>query len=145
MPSEIVRLQLEGGDVILMKRPESPALVHGRIALDAHPALGPLWEAEKGAKGTARVERRDGRLICIAALTEPVVLDVEVILDLPDHMAAGLERRPWALVMMYADDEARAAGLADFRTGGARGHWTSLGVVLPFASTDPLRVPEGSR
>ena len=39
------------------------------------------------------------------------------------------------MVMIYPDDEARAAGLSDFRTGGVRGDWVRLGIVLPIAMT----------
>jgi len=60
---------------------------------------------------------------------------------MPDELAAGLGRRPTAMVMMYPDDHARAAGLSDFRTGGVRGDWVRLGIVLPLASTDALRDP----
>ena len=43
------------------------------------------------------------------------------------------------MVMMYPDEESRMAGLNDFRTGGVRGLWAELGIVLPHATTDPLR------
>ena len=44
-----------------------------------------------------------------------------------------------AMVMIYPDDDARGAGLSDFRTGGVRGDWVRLGIILPIATTDPLR------
>ncbi len=137
--SDPIRLSLENPDIILMQRPESPALVHGRVAPDAHPALAALWADADGPRGSARVERRGADIVAIAALTAPMEADVEVILGLPDELAAGLERRPNAMVMIYPDDEARAAGLADFRTGGVRGDWVRLGIILPNATTDPLR------
>ncbi len=133
------RLVLEAPDIILMQRPESPALVHGRIDPGAFPGLEALWADEDGPTGSARIERRDGELLCVASLTSPVETEVEVVLGLPDDLAAGLERRPTALVMIYPDDDARAAGLSDFRTGGVRGDWVRLGIVLPFAPTDALR------
>jgi hypothetical protein len=92
-----------------------------------------------GPRGTARIERRGDDTVAIAAITEPVEVDLEVVLDLPDELAAGLERRPSAMVMIYPDDDARAAGLSDFRTGGVRGDWVRLGIILPNASTDALR------
>lgn len=137
--SEPIRLVLGNPDIILMQRPESPALVHGSIARDADPALAPLWADVDGPRGTARIERRGDDTVAIAAITEPVEVDLEVVLDLPDELAAGLERRPSAMVMIYPDDEARAAGLSDFRTGGVRGDWVRLGIILPNASTDALR------
>ena len=137
--SEPIRLSLETPDIILMQRPESPALVHGGVARDAHPGLEPLWEDTDGPRGTARVERRGDDVVAVASLTTPVEVQLEVALGLPDELAAGLERRPTALVMMYPDDESRAAALSDFRTGGVRGDWVSLGIVLPIATTDPLR------
>lgn len=139
MSDEPIRLTLDNPDIILMQRPESPALVHGGIDRDAHPGLAPLWDDADGTKGTARVERRDGELVAIASITAPVEVEMEVVLGLPEELAAGLERRPSALVMMYPDDETRAAGLSDFRTGGVRGDWYVLGIVLPNATTDPLR------
>ena len=139
MSDEPIRLVLENPDIILMQRPESPALVHGRVDRDAHPGLAPLWDDAERTKGTARVERRGADLVAIASITVPVEVDMEVALDLPDELAAGLERRPSALVMIYPDDEARAAGLSDFRTGGVRGDWYVRGIVLPNATTDPLR------
>lgn len=137
--SDAIHLALESPDIILMQRPESPALVHGRVAPDAHAALAALWADEDGPKGTARVERRGGDVVAVASITSPIVAELEVVLGLPDELAAGLERRPSAMVMMYPDDEARAAGLSDFRTGGVRGDWVRLGIILPNATTDPLR------
>jgi hypothetical protein len=139
MAESPLRLVLEAPDIILMQRPESPALVHGRIDPASVPGLEALWADEDGPKGTAVIERRGGDLLCAASLTAPVQMDVEVVLGLPDDLAAGLERRPTALVMIYPDDESRAAGLSDFRTGGVRGDWVRLGIVLPFAPTDALR------
>ena len=135
---ELLRLTLEASDIILMQRPESPALVHGRINAGSHPALQALWDDEDGPKGSARVERDDGRIVCRAAIETPVAVEMVVDLALPDELAAGLERRPSAMVMIYPDDDARAAGLSDFRTGGVRGDWVRLGIVLPIATTDPL-------
>lgn len=132
-------LALEAPDIILMQRPESPALVHGRVDPATYPELAPLWEDEDGPKGSARVERVDGDHVCIASITSPVQMDLEVVLGLPADLAAGLERRPSAMVMIYPDDDARAAGLSDFRTGGVRGDWVRLGIILPIATTDPLR------
>ncbi|MBM3664640.1 MAG: hypothetical protein FJW92_02440 [Actinobacteria bacterium] len=139
MSDEPIRLALQNPDIILMQRPESPALVHGRVARDAHPGLAPLWDDADGTKGTARVERRGDDLVATASITAPVEAEMEVVLGLPDALAAGLERRPSALVMIYPDDDARAAGVSDFRTGGVRGDWYVLGIVLPNATTDPLR------
>ena len=139
---EPLRLTLEASDIILMQRPESPALVHGRINAGSHPALQALWSDEDGPKGSARVERDDGRIVCRAAIDTPVVMDMVVDLALPEELAAGLERRPSAMVMIYPDDDARAAGLGDFRTGGVRGDWVRLGIVLPIATTDPLRAEQ---
>jgi hypothetical protein len=137
--SDPILLNLENPDIILMQRPESPALVHGRIAPDAHPALTALWADADGPRGTARVERRGSDVVALATITTPIAADIEVVLGLPDELAAGLERRPTAMVMIYPDDEARAAGLSDFRTGGVRGDWVRLGIILPNATTDPLR------
>ncbi len=139
MSDDVIRLVLDNPDIILMQRPESPALVHGRVDRDAHEALAPLWDDVDGTKGTARVERRGDEIVAVASLTAPVEVDLEVVLGLPDELSAGMERRPSALVMIYPDDDARAAGLSDFRTGGVRGDWYVLGIVLPNASTDPLR------
>lgn len=139
MATDPIRLVLEAPDIILMQRPESPALVHGRVEPSAHPALAPLWDDEDGPKGSAVVERAGDHLVCRASLTAPVEMDIEVELGLPDEQAQGLERRPTAMVMIYPDDDARAAGLSDFRTGGVRGDWVRLGIVLPFAPTDALR------
>ncbi len=122
-----------------MQRPESPALVHGRLDPAASPALAALWDDEDGPVGTAVVERRGDDLVCAASISAPVEIELEVVLGLPAEQAAGLERRPTALVMIYPDDDARAAGLSDFRTGGVRGDWVRLGIVLPFAPTDALR------
>ena len=58
MSDEPIRVQLDNPDIILMQRPESPALVHGQLARDAHPGLEPLWDDADGTKGNARVERR---------------------------------------------------------------------------------------
>ena len=140
---EPLRLTLDAPDIILMQRPESPALVHGRINAGSHSALQGLWDDEDGPKGSARVERDDGRIVCRAAIDTPVVMDMVVDLALPEELAAGLERRPSAMVMIYPDDDARAAGLSDFRTGGVRGDWVRLGIVLPIATTDPLRAEQG--
>jgi hypothetical protein len=137
--SDPIRLTLENPDIILMQRPESPALVHGRVAADAHASLAPLWADADGPRGTARVERRGADIVAVASITAPVTADIEVVLGLPDELAAGLERRPTAMVMIYPDDDARAAGLSDFRTGGVRGDWVRLGIILPNATTDPLR------
>ncbi len=139
MDTAPIRLVLEAPDIILMQRPESPALVHGRIDPQSHPALAPLWADEDGPKGSAAVERAGDDLVCRASITAPVEVEIEVVLGLPDEQAQGLERRPTAMVMIYPDDDARAAGLSDFRTGGVRGDWVRLGIVLPFASTDALR------
>ena len=139
---EPLHLTLDAPDIILMQRPESPALVHGRINAESHPALQALWDDEDGPKGSARVERDDGRIVCRAAIETPVVMDMVVDLALPEELAAGLERRPSAMVMIYPDDDARAAGLGDFRTGGVRGDWVRLGIVLPIATTDPLRAEQ---
>lgn len=139
MSNEPLRIALENADIILMQRPESPALVHGRVDPHAHAELAPLWEDEDGPKGSAVVERRGGALVCAASITAPVDLALEVDLGLPAERAAGLERRPSAMVMIYPDDDARAAGLSDFRTGGVRGDWVRLGIILPIASTDALR------
>lgn len=139
MDTAPIRLVLEAPDIILMQRPESPALVHGRIDPQAHPGLAPLWADEDGPKGSAVVERVGDELVCRASITAPVEVAVEVVLGLPAEQALGLERRPTAMVMMYPDDDARAAGLSDFRTGGVRGDWVRLGIVLPFAPTDALR------
>jgi len=139
MSNEPIRVQLDNPDIILMQRPESPALVHGQLARDAHPGLAPLWDDADGTKGTARVERRGEDLVAIASMTAPIEVEMEVVLGLPDDLAAGLERRPSAMVMIYPDDESRAAGLSDFRTGGVRGDWVRLGIILPIASTDALR------
>ena len=43
------------------------------------------------------------------------------------------------MVMIYPDADTRMAGLSDFRTGGVRGDWYVLGIVLPIATTDALR------
>lgn len=137
--SDPILLSLENPDIILMQRPESPALVHGRVEPDAHPLLAALWADAEGPRGSARVERRGADVVVIAAISAPIEADVEVVLGLPDDLAAGLERRPTAMVMIYPDDEARAAGLSDFRTGGVRGDWVRLGIILPNATTDPLR------
>lgn len=139
MSDEPIRLTLENPDIILMQRPESPALVHGRVDRDAHVGLAALWDDADGTKGTARVERRGDDLVAVASITAPVEVEMEVVLGLPDDLAAGLERRPSALVMIYPDDETRLAGLSDFRTGGVRGDWYVLGIVLPNATTDALR------
>lgn len=139
MSTDPLRIALATPDIILMQRPASPALVHGGVDPAAHPELAPLWDDEDGPKGTARVERRGDALICVASVTAPVEMDLEVELGLPDELAAGLERRPSAMVMIYPDDEARAAGLSDFRTGGVRGDWVRLGIILPIATTDALR------
>ena len=139
MSDEPIRLSLENPDIILMQRPESPALVHGHVDRDAHPGLAPLWDDADGTRGTARVERRGDDVVAIASITVPVEVEMEVVLGLPEELAAGLERRPSALVMIYPDDETRAAGLSDFRTGGVRGDWYVLGIVLPNATTDALR------
>lgn len=139
MSTEPLRIVLENPDIILMQRPESPALVHGRVDPAVHPGLAPLWADEDGPKGTAHVERRDGALVCAASLTAPVEMLLDVEIGLPDELAAGLERRPSAMVMIYPDDDSRAAGLSDFRTGGVRGDWVRLGIILPIASTDALR------
>lgn len=139
MDTAPIRLVLEAPDIILMQRPESPALVHGRIDPAAHPGLASLWADEDGPKGSAVVERMGDELVCHASLTAPVEVTLEVVLGLPHEEAQGLERRPTAMVMIYPDDDARAAGLSDFRTGGMRGDWVRLGIVLPFASTDALR------
>lgn len=139
MDTAPLRLVLEAPDIILMQRPESPALVHGRIDPGEYPGLAPLWADEDGPKGSAAVERTGDELVCRASITAPVELALEVVLGLPDEQARGLERRPTAMVMIYPDDDARAAGLSDFRTGGVRGDWVRLGIVLPFASTDALR------
>jgi hypothetical protein len=136
---DVIRLSLEAPDIILMQRPESPALVHGRIARHAHPDLAPLWADEDGPKGTARVERRSADVVAVAHIIAPIEVEVEVVLGLPAEQAAGLERRPSAMIMIYPDDDARAAGLSDFRTGGVRGDWVRLGIILPNATTDPLR------
>jgi hypothetical protein len=85
------------------------------------------------------IERRGDATVCVASITAPVEMALEVELGLPDELAAGLERRPSAMVMIYPDDEARGAGLSDFRTGGVRGDWVRLGIILPIASTDSLR------
>ncbi|MGB0731325.1 MAG: hypothetical protein ACPGRF_04025 [Miltoncostaeaceae bacterium] len=140
---EPLRLTLDAPDIILMQRPESPALVHGRINAGSHSALQALWDDEDGPKGSARVERDSGRIVCRAAIDTPVLMEVVVDLALPEELAAGLERRPSAMVMIYPDDDARAAGLSDFRTGGVRGDWVRLGIVLPIATTDPLRAEQG--
>ncbi|MSO44501.1 MAG: hypothetical protein EXQ74_04230 [Thermoleophilia bacterium] len=139
MSDDVITLALENPDIILMRRPESPALVHGRIAPDAHPALAALWANEAGTKGTARVERRGDGTVVIASITAPIVVEIEITIGLDAERTAGMERRPTALVMMYPDDDARAAGLADFRSGGNRGDWSRLGIVLPAANTDALR------
>ena len=139
MSNEPIRLALENPDIILMQRPESPALVHGRIDREAHPALAALWDDADGTRGTARVERRGDDVVAVASITTPVEVEMEVVLGLPEELAAGLERRPSALVMIYPDDDTRAAGLSDFRTGGVRGDWYVLGIVLPNATTDALR------
>ncbi len=139
MSAQPIRIALENPDIILMQRPESPALVHGRVDPSALPELQPLWDDEDGPKGTARVERRDGGHVCVASITTPVEMEIEVTLGLPDDLAAGMERRPSAMVMIYPDDDARGAGLSDFRTGGVRGDWVRLGIILPIATTDPLR------
>ncbi len=139
MSDDPLRIALVAPDIILMQRPESPALVHGRVDAAAHPGLAPLWDDEDGPKGSARVERRGGEVVCVASLTAPVEMVIEVVLGLPDDRAAGLERRPSAMVMVYPDDECRAAGLADFRTGGVRGDWVRLGIILPSATTEPLK------
>lgn len=139
MSTEPLHLVLQTPDIILMQRPESPALVHGRIDPAAHPELAPLWDDEDGPKGTAIVERRGDVVVCAASITAPVEMKVDVELGLPDELAAGLERRPSAMVMIYPDDDARAAGLSDFRTGGVRGDWVRLGIILPIAGTDALR------
>lgn len=130
---------LEDASIILMSRPESPALVHGRLAADAHPALAALYTDEDGPTGQAVVVRENGQVIARAHLATPVVLDLDVIIGLTDDEASGLERRPSAMVMIYPDDDCRAAGLADFRSGGVRGDWVRLGIILPNASTDALR------
>lgn len=139
MADDPIRITLDAPDIILMQRPESPALVHGRIDPRAYPGLEHLWADEDGPTGTAVIQSRDGALVCSARITAPVEVQLEVLLGLPDEQAAGLERRPTALVMIYPDDDARAAGLSDFRTGGVRGDWVRLGIVLPFAPTDALR------
>ncbi len=132
-------VRLEDSSIILMSRPESPALVHGRLAGDAHPALAALYADEDGPKGEAVVVREGGQVIARVHLTAPLALDLDVILGLSDDEVSGLERRPSAMVMIYPDDDCRAAGLADFRSGGVRGDWVRLGIVLPNASTDALR------
>lgn len=137
--SDPVLLELENPGIILMQRPESPALVHGCISEDVHPALAALWADEDGPRGSARIERRGAKTVAVASITVPIEAEVEVVLGLPDDLAAGLERRPSALIMIYPDDASRAAGLSDFRTGGVRGDWVRLGIILPNATTDPLR------
>ena len=139
MSTEPLHLVLQTPDIILMQRPESPALVPGRIDPAAHPELAPLWDDQDGPKGTAVVERRGDVVVCTASITAPVEMQIDVELGLPDELAAGLERRPSAMVMIYPDDDARAAGLSDFRTGGVRGDWVRLGIILPIAGTDALR------
>ena len=139
--SESITLYLGNPDIILMRRPESPALVHGQIPPDAHAMLVALWDAEDRPKGTASVERGEEGLVAVATITSPIEIDLRVVLDLPPDKAAGLERRPSAMVMIYPDEESRMAGLNDFRSGGARGDWLRLGIVLPQATTDPLREP----
>lgn len=134
-----LRLVLEAPDIILMQRPESPALVHGRLDPATYPALAPLWDDGDGPRGVARVEMAGGDHVCVASITAPVEIDLEVLLGLPAPQAAGLVRRPSAMVMIYPDDDARAAGLSDFRTGGVRGDWVRMGIILPIATTDPLR------
>ncbi len=137
--SNPVMLNLRNPDIILMSRPESPALVHGEIPRDADPRLDPLWDHGELPKGTARVERGPDGDVVIANITEPIAIEVHVVLGLPPEKAAGMERRPSAMVMMYPDEKARIAGLRDFRTGGARAEWLTLGIVLPNATTDSLR------
>ena len=97
--SESITLYLGNPDIILMRRPESPALVHGQIAPDAHAMLVALWDAEDRPKGTASVERGEEGLVAVATITSPIEIDLRVVLDLPPEKAAGLERRPSAMVM----------------------------------------------
>jgi hypothetical protein len=137
--SDVVTINLENPDIILMARPESPAMVHGQVARDVDPRLDPLWEHEKRPKGTAWVERGPDGDIAVAQITEPIEIELRVHIDLPPEKAEGMVRRPAAMVMIYADEESRMAGLNDFRTGGVRGLWAELGIVLPHATTDPLR------
>ncbi len=137
--SDVVTITLENPDIILMARPESPAMVHGEIARDLDPRLDPLWDHPKRPVGTAWVERGPDGDVAVAQITEPIEIELRVILGLPPEKAAGMERRPSAMVMMYPDEESRMAGLNDFRTGGVRGLWAELGIVLPHATTDPLR------
>ena len=78
--------------------------MHGRVEPDAHPLLAALWADADGPRGSARVERRGADVVVIAAISAPIEADVEVVLGLPDDLAAGLERRPTAMVMIYPDD-----------------------------------------
>ena len=137
--SDVVTINLVNPDIILMARPESPAMVHGEIARDADARLEPLWVHPDRPKGTAWVERGPDGDVAVAQITEPIEIELRVLLDLPPEKAEGMVRRPSAMIMIYPDEEARMAGLNDFRTGGVRGFWTQLGIVLPHATTDPLR------
>ena len=137
--SEPITVHLQNPDIVLMQRPESPAMVHGELPRDADPRLDVLWEYADRPKGTARVERGPEGTVAVADITEPVEIQLRVVIDLPEDRAEGMERRPSAMVMIYPDEESRMAGLNDFRTGGVRGLWLQLGIVLPHATTDPLR------
>lgn len=137
--SEPITVHLANPDIVLMQRPESPAMVHGELARDADPRLDVLWEYPDRPKGTAHVETGPDGDVAVAHITEPVEMELRVVIELPDEKAEGMRRRPSAMVMIYPDEESRMAGLNDFRTGGVRGLWLQLGIVLPHATTDPLR------
>lgn len=137
--SEPITVNLVNPDIVLMSRPESPAMVHGELARDADPRLDVLWDHPDRLKGTAEVVRTDEGDVAVAHITEPVEMDLRVVIGLPPEKAEGMARRPSAMVMIYPDEESRMAGLNDFRSGGVRGHWVQMGIVLPNAVTDPLR------
>ncbi len=137
--SDPIILNLRNPAIVLMRRPESPAMVHGEVPRDADPRLDPLWEHGERPKGTARVERGPDGDRVVAHITEPIEIELHVVLGLPPEQAAGMERRPSVIVMIYPDEESRLAGLSDFRSGGVRAAWLTLGIVLPNATTDSLR------
>ena len=137
--SDVVTITLQNPDIILMSRPESPAMVHGEVPRDIDPRLDALWDHPDRPKGTAWVERGPDGDVAVAQITDPIELEVRVAIGLPPEKAEGMKRRPSAMIMIYPDEESRVAGLNDFRTGGVRALWLQLGIVLPQASTDPLR------
>ena len=137
--SDPITVTLVNPDIVLMSRPESPAMVHGELPRDADPRLEALWAHPDRLKGDAHVERGADGDVAVATIMEPVPMELRVVLGLPPEKAEGMERRPSARVMGDPDEGARMAGRNDFRTGGVRGLWLELGIVLPNATTEPLR------